>query len=189
MEETRRRILDVALEALGRDPDASMADIAAAASVVRRTVYGHFPTRTDLVRTLAQQAADEMAAELGAASTSHDDPATAWADFVARVWPLTHRYRVLLALRRGEYGGDIHAVLEPVDQALARLVTRGQEVGEFGRHLPAGLLSQLAYGTVFTVADGHLAGETVDHRAAAVTSLLVLGVPEQRARALADGDA
>jgi len=39
----RRRILDVALAELLRDPDASMDQIARAAGVVRRTVYGHFP--------------------------------------------------------------------------------------------------------------------------------------------------
>ncbi len=39
----RRRILDVALAELLRDPDASMDQIARAAAVVRRTVYGPFP--------------------------------------------------------------------------------------------------------------------------------------------------
>jgi len=33
-----------------------MGDVAAAAGVVRRTVYGHFPTRSDLIRSLTQQA-------------------------------------------------------------------------------------------------------------------------------------
>jgi hypothetical protein len=37
MNDTRNRILDVALEVLGDNPDAGMGDIAAAAGVVRRT--------------------------------------------------------------------------------------------------------------------------------------------------------
>ncbi|MFD5760510.1 TetR family transcriptional regulator, partial [Streptomyces sp. NPDC127044] len=41
----RRRILDVALAELLRDPDASMDQIARAAGVVRRTVYGHCRSR------------------------------------------------------------------------------------------------------------------------------------------------
>jgi len=56
MNDTRNRILDVALEVLGQNPDAGMGEIASAAGVVRRTVYGYFPTRTDLVRALAQHA-------------------------------------------------------------------------------------------------------------------------------------
>jgi AcrR family transcriptional regulator len=41
----RRHILAVATRELARDPDASMDDVARAAGVVRRTVYGHFPSR------------------------------------------------------------------------------------------------------------------------------------------------
>jgi len=52
LNDTRKRILDVAVEVLGQNPDAGMGDVAAAAGVVRRTVYGHFPTRSDLIRSL-----------------------------------------------------------------------------------------------------------------------------------------
>ncbi|MFC7575500.1 TetR/AcrR family transcriptional regulator [Klenkia terrae] len=127
----RTRILDVALEVLGQDPDAAMADIAAAAGVVRRTVYGHFPSRTDLVLTLTRQAAGELSgtladAEVEASGSTAD---TVWAGFVGRVWPLARRYRLLLALRRGEHGPDIHALLAPVEETLADLVRRGQDEG------------------------------------------------------------
>ncbi len=186
-DDTRRRILDVALEVLGQDPDAGMADVASAAGVVRRTVYGYFPTRADLVRTLAQQAVDELAAVLADADAPDRGAETVWVDFVARLWPLVHRYRVLLALRRGEYGEEVHTLLGPVDRTLADLVQKGQDSGVFGRHLPAQVLSQVAYAAVFSLADHHLADGTVDARAAITTSLLVLGVPGGRARALADG--
>lgn len=185
MEETRKRILDVAIESLGRNPDAGMGEIAAAAGVVRRTVYGYFPTRTDLVQTLAQQAVDEIARALEAIKASGGTPETVWVDFIAHLWPLAHRYRVLLALRRGEYGAEIHALLEPVDQSLADLVLAGQDAGVFGQHLVAPLLSQLAFSAVFAVADSSLSGATVSVESAIVTSLLLLGVPEARATVLA----
>ncbi len=184
---TRRRILDVALEVLGQDPDAGMGDIAAAAGVVRRTVYGYFPTRADLVRTLTQRAVDEIVAVLDEVNASTGAADTVWVDLVARLWPLTHRYRVLLALRRGEYGQEIHALLGPVDRILADVVQRGQDSAVFGRHLPANLLSQLAYSAVFAIADDDLPPRTLGARAATLTSLLLLGVPEPRARALVDG--
>ncbi|MGH3212355.1 MAG: TetR/AcrR family transcriptional regulator, partial [Trebonia sp.] len=187
MNDTRNRILDVALEVLGQNPDAGMGEIASAAGVVRRTVYGHFPARTDLVRTLAQRAVNEIAAVLTEVNASERAAEAVWADFIARLWPLTRRYRVLLALRRGEYGEEIHALLGPVDEILADLVQRGQDREEFGRHLPAGILSQVAYAAVFTIADDGLSNETLGARAAAITSLLILGVPEARANALVDG--
>ncbi|WP_328601782.1 TetR/AcrR family transcriptional regulator [Nocardia terrae] len=186
MNDTRSLILDVALEVLGRNPDAGMGDIASAAGVVRRTVYGHFPTRADLVRTLARRAVDEIVAVLTEINASNGEVEAVWVDFVAHLWPLAHRYRVLLALRRGEHGAEIHALLRPVDEILADLVRRGQDIGAFGRHLPAGLLGQMAYAAVFAIADEGRSDQTLDARAATITSLLLLGVPEPRARALVD---
>ena len=184
MNETRNRILDVAREVLGQRPDAGMGDIAAAAGVVRRTVYGHFPTRTDLVRSLTQQAVNEITGVLTEVHAFDGDAERVWVDFVVRLWPLAHRYRVLLALRRGEYGEEIHSLLGPIDEILASLVQRGQDAEVFGRHLPADLLSQLAYTTVFTVAGYDLSNGTLDARAATITSLLILGVPEPRVQQL-----
>lgn len=187
MNETRDRILDVALEVLGQNPDAGMGDIAAAAGVVRRTVYGHFPARADLVRSLTQRAVDEIAAVLTEVDTPEGAADAAWVDFVRRLWPLTRRYRVILALRRGEYGREIHALLGPVDTTLADLVRRGQDSGVFGRHLPAEVLSQVAFAAVFSLADNDLSSGSLGARAAAMTSLLMLGVPEARATTLVEG--
>jgi AcrR family transcriptional regulator len=184
MNETRDRILDVALDVLGENPDAGMGEIAAAAGVVRRTVYDHFPSRLDLVRTLTERAVTEMTAVLAEVNASGAEADAAWVEFIARVWPVTHRYRVLLALRRGEYGEAIHSLLGPVDELLADLVKRGQDGDVFARHLPAGTLSQIAYGVVFAIADGDLPDGTHGARAATITSLLMLGVPETRAIAL-----
>ncbi|MFP3463956.1 TetR/AcrR family transcriptional regulator [Leifsonia sp. SIMBA_070] len=186
MDDTRNRILDVGRDLLGTNPDAGMADIAAAAGVVRRTVYGHFPARSDLIRTLAERAAEEITDAVQDVDTADVPADAAWAEFVARVWPLAHRYRVLLALRRGEQGDEIHALLASVDRTLADLVRRGQEEGAFGQHLPALVLGQLAYSAVFTIADIHRADGTLDVRAATITSLLTLGVPGSRAISLAE---
>jgi AcrR family transcriptional regulator len=184
MNDTRNRILDVALELLGRNPDAGMGDIASAAGVVRRTVYGHFPTRADLVRTLAQRAVDEMTAVLTEVDAAEEAADAAWVHFIDRLWPVVRQYRVLVALRRGEYGADIHALLGPIDTMLAALVERGQDSRVFGRHLPADILSQLAFAAVFSIADSDLMTGDLGATAAATTSLLMLGVPEARAKAL-----
>ncbi|MFF6993119.1 TetR family transcriptional regulator [Streptomyces sp. NPDC010273] len=186
MIETRERILDVALDLLGDNPDAGMGEVASAAGVVRRTVYDHFPSRLDLVRTLTERAVAEMTAVLTEVNASDAEADAAWVEFIARLWPVADRYRVLLALRRGEYGETIHGLLGPVDELLADLVKRGQNDDVFAHHLPAALLSQLAYGVVFAIADSDLANGTLGARAATITSLLMLGVPETHATALAD---
>ena len=59
---------------------------------------------------------------------------------------------------------------------------RGQDSDVFAQHLPAGILSQVAYGVVFAIADSD---QSNGARAATITSLLMLGVPETRAIALA----
>lgn len=185
-DETRIRILEVAREVLGQNPDAGIGDIATAAGVVRRTVYWHFPARTDLVRTLAEQAAAEMTAVLSEVAVDGVPADAAWADFVARLWPLAHRYRVLLALRRSEQGDEIHATLQTVDRILADLIRRGQDTDAFERHLPAEPLGRIAYATVFAIADDRRASATLGVGAATITSLLLLGVPASRAYELAD---
>ena len=56
------RILAAAREELSRDPDASLDEIARAAGVVRRTLYGHFPNRQALLAALAEEAAQAVRA-------------------------------------------------------------------------------------------------------------------------------
>lgn len=58
---------------------------------------------------------------------------------------------------------------------------RGQGSGVFARHLPGGILSQVAYGAVSATADSDLPNGTLGAQAATLTSLLMLGNPETRA--------
>ena len=56
-------ILEAALDCLARDPQASIADIAAAAGVGRITLYGHFSSRLELLDATfgyALQQADQV---------------------------------------------------------------------------------------------------------------------------------
>ena len=77
----------------------------------------------------------------------------------------------------------IHGLFGPVDALLSDLVKRGPDSGVFAQHLPAGILSQVAHGVVFAIADSDLSNETAGAREATITSLLMLGVPQTRAAA------
>src|SRR6478672_13412305 len=71
------RILDAAVDALASDPDASMAQIARQAGVVRATIYVHFPTREALLEAVTHRAIAEVARVIDAAEPDQGAPAAA----------------------------------------------------------------------------------------------------------------
>ena len=75
------RILDAALDALASDPDASMAEIARRARVVRATIYVHFPTRDALIDAVTHRAMHEVSAAIDAAEPERGDAVDAFAAF------------------------------------------------------------------------------------------------------------
>ncbi|MEU1405638.1 TetR/AcrR family transcriptional regulator [Streptomyces sp. NPDC005728] len=95
---TRARILEAARQELGRDPDSSLGDIAEAAGVVRRTVYGHFNGRAALVEGLVEDAAQALRQALAVRGAPESDVVTELVRFVLAVWPVGDRYRMLLRL-------------------------------------------------------------------------------------------
>ncbi|WP_078616671.1 TetR/AcrR family transcriptional regulator [Streptomyces sp. 351MFTsu5.1] len=184
----RRRILDVALTELLRDPDTSMDRIARAAGVVRRTVYGHFPNRETLVGTLVDGAAEAVAAAHAAGREGAADLAQALAGSVLAVWEVADRYRFLVAL--AQRGGTVQGVRErlaPVRAASTELLRRGLDEGVFVSPLPAPALAyvheQMLFAVMAAVDDGLLAAEEAG-RSAAVSMLTAAGVPASLATAL-----
>ena len=65
-------ILEAAIACLVRDPDVSVADIAAAAGVGRITLYGHFKNRAELIEAALMLAIDQADASLGEVDLGED---------------------------------------------------------------------------------------------------------------------
>jgi AcrR family transcriptional regulator len=186
----RRRLMDVALTELLRDPDASMDQIARAAGVVRRTVYGHFPSRDALISALTDDAADAVAAAHSAAQDGVEDPAEALARSILAVWEIADRYRLLVSLaQRSVTMEGIRQRLAPVRRSCTEMLQRGLKQGVFSSPLPAEALAlvheQVLFGLMEAVNDGALPPERAGS-AAAVTALTAAGVPAKRAARLAD---
>ncbi|MEU9170038.1 TetR/AcrR family transcriptional regulator [Streptomyces sp. NPDC048420] len=184
----RARILATAREELGRNPDVTLEELARAAGVVRRTLYGHFPGRAALLEALAEEAAETFrnAVEAGPEPGESAERALAW--FVLRMWRVGDRYRMLVALTRRDLGAERFAeVLAPAREAVTGILERGQRDGVFHSHLPppvqsAGLMA-LIVALVESVNTGAL--EDDGHRIATAT-LIAAGVPEDRASAVVD---
>ncbi|MFD5833892.1 TetR/AcrR family transcriptional regulator [Streptomyces collinus] len=184
----RRRILDVALAELLRDPDASMDQIARAAGVVRRTVYGHFPSREALISTLVDEAVQALSAAHAAGREDVREPAEAVARSVLAVWAIADRYRLLVALaQRTVTMQGIRERLAPVREASIGLLQQGLDENVFNSPLPAPALAyvheQMLFAVMEAVNDGLLAAQEAG-RCAAVTVLTAAGVPASKATGL-----
>ncbi|MEV7201619.1 TetR/AcrR family transcriptional regulator [Streptomyces griseoluteus] len=184
----RRRILDVALAELLRDPDSSMDQIARAAGVVRRTVYGHFPSREALIGTLVDEAVGVLTDADLCARDGGAGPAEALARSVLGVWEIADRYRLLIALaQRTVTVQGIRDRLAPLREEKTRVLQRGLDEGVFTSPLPAAALAfvqeQLLFAVMEAVNEGLLPPEEAG-RAAAVTALTAAGVPSDTATEL-----
>ncbi|MEU3828149.1 TetR/AcrR family transcriptional regulator [Streptomyces sp. SID161] len=187
----RRRILDVALAELLRDPDASMDQIARAAGVVRRTVYGHFPSREALISTLVDGAVEALADADSRARAGVSDPAQAVARSVLALWPVADRYRLLIALaQRTVTVQGIRERLAPLRENKVSLLQRGLDEGAFSSPLPAPALAyvheQMLFAVMEAVNDGLVPAEEAG-RSATVAVLTAAGVPAARAAELVSG--
>jgi AcrR family transcriptional regulator len=184
----RRRILDVALAELLRDPDASMDQIARAAGVVRRTVYGHFPSREALISTLVDGAVETLADADTRARDAVTDPAEAVARSVLAIWEIADRYRLLVALaQRTVTVQGIRERLAPLREGKVRLLQEGLDKGVFHSPLPAPALAyvheQMLFAVMEAVNDGLLTAREAG-RSATVAVLTAAGVPASTATAL-----
>ena len=107
-----------------------MDDIARAAGVVRRTVYGHFPSREALIAGIADEAAREVTEALDHGAASAASPVEALVGSMMATWEIGDRYRLLIALaRRDLTGAGIRDHLRPARERLAGLLSEGARTG------------------------------------------------------------
>ncbi|MFF3640557.1 TetR/AcrR family transcriptional regulator [Streptomyces sp. NPDC002564] len=187
----RRRILEVALAELLRDPDASMDQIARAAGVVRRTVYGHFPSREALIGALIDGAVEAVAAAHASGRARSDDPAESLAHSMVAVWEIADGYRLLVALAQRSVAMEgIRQRLAPVREQCVNVLQLGLAKGEFTSTLPPAALAyvheQQLFGLMEAVNDGLLDPQDAG-LAAASTALMSAGVPVARAEEIIAG--
>jgi AcrR family transcriptional regulator len=149
-------ILDAAVALLGRQPDASMEEIARAAGLSRQTIYAHYPSREALLQAMTRHITAQVAHELGGLDLSRGSAADALCRWVDASWGLLQRYPVLLtpAVVTSEGDGELERH-EPVIGGLLRLIERGRRRREFDRAMPATWYLAAIIGL------GHTAGQEI----------------------------
>ncbi|MFF2083993.1 TetR/AcrR family transcriptional regulator [Nocardia sp. NPDC058176] len=179
----RQRILAVAGEELLRDPAASMEDIAAAAGMVRRTLYGHFPTREALIEGLLDQAFEQVDRALDIIDTRRP-PARAVADLTIALWAVGDEFRLLLRLDEAQSCVRMTDRLGPVRSMVVALIKRGQSDGIFTDDLPPEAVARVLTAMVLALLNARNDGEWVGAGAAEVaarTCLISVGVERNAA--------
>lgn len=134
------RIVAASRELLGRDPAATIDEIAAAAGVGRMTLYGHFPNRAELVEAALVDALRDGEEVLSAVDLT-GDPRDALDRLLASSWSLVAESSSLLAAAQEVLpAGRVRELHGAPATRLEDLLRRGQGDGVFRTDLPVGWL-------------------------------------------------
>jgi AcrR family transcriptional regulator len=170
------RILDAAVDALASDPDASMAEIARRAGVVRATIYMHFPAREALLEAVTRRAIAEVEQVINDAEPHRGAPAEALARVVDSSWLRLGRYHALVAINTRQHGHD--ALRERHSSVLATLeplIQRGQADGTFRADVPAAWHLSMLMALIHAASSELSARRVNDAEAGAALVATVLG--------------
>jgi TetR/AcrR family transcriptional repressor of mexCD-oprJ operon len=128
----RAAILEAAIAVLGAQPDAGIAEVAAAAGVGRATVYRHFASRESLIEALRLYASEEAQQRFEEVRVDDGDPVEALERLVTAMLALGDRYRVIFPQDSQPRPRRKEVLLKP----LTRLIARAQAEGAIDPQLP-----------------------------------------------------
>jgi len=167
-------ILDAATDCLSRDPAASTSEIAKAAGVGRVTLYGHFPSRAELLDAVFVRAIETGEEALGQVDLS-GDPRAALTRLIDSSWHLVDRYRSLLLAAQDTLPPgrvrDLHA--DPMAR-VEKLIERGRTDGVFRTDLPTSWLVGVMHNVMHGAADEINAGRLTTDKAAGYITTTIL---------------
>ncbi|MFN8086805.1 MAG: TetR family transcriptional regulator [Microbacterium sp.] len=165
----RAGLLRAAATMLASDPSASIDQIARAAGLSRRALYGHFDDRHALLTELIMGGSQRFNAI--AASIDDTDAPLALARLTARLWTEAAHVQIAAALALTEaHVEETAAALAPLRRTVAAIVRGGQEVGTLRTDITAPTLARLIEEAA------RLAVSRIDASSPAATDLAVRAV-------------
>jgi AcrR family transcriptional regulator len=179
--ENRAALIDAARATLQVDPDASIETIAAAAGLSRRAVYGHFPSRDDLVgEVVTSGAARILAAMPTAADLDRLDPAHRLATIAAALWAEVSHVRSMARIAvHGPFAKRVGEVFAPLRQSVRDACALGASTGVLRDDVDPATLARLVEGACFAVLDEATRSDTSEddgHRMVIVSALGMAGL-------------
>ena len=173
----RDQLLRSVADFLGRRPNATQDEIAAAVGVSRATLHRHFSGRPALMEALEDLAIAEMRKVLKAVRLQDGSATEALRRLIAACQPVSP-YLALLYSQSQELDFDTtqDAWLE-IDTEITSLFQRGQHDGDFRPDLTAAWLTEALYslvgGTAWAIQAGRVAERDFDRL---ITELILHGV-------------
>ena len=173
----RDDLLRAAADFLGRRPNATQDEIAAAVGVSRATLHRHFSGRQALMAALEDLAVTEMREVLRAARLQDGTAGEALRRLVAACQPVSPYLGLLYSQSQDLDFDTTMGVWEEIDGEITEMFLRGQRDGEFRPDLPAAWLTESFYslvaGTEWAIRAGRVASRDFDRL---ITELLLNGV-------------
>ncbi len=140
--ENREALLAAARIELNLDADAPLEAIASRAGLSRRSVYGHFATRDDLLRELITSGATRVAGAV--AGVDHEHPVVRLALIASRLWREVEDIRVMAVFAvRGPLKGLTADALAPLRARVAEAIAEGARDGSVRGDIPVARLARL----------------------------------------------
>lgn len=176
--ENRVALIDAAKTVLQRDPDASLETIATAAGLSRRAVYGHFPSRDDLVRAVVTAGAARVASAMPTSSDLGElPPAARIAAIAVTLWSEVSHVRSMARIAvRSPYGESVAEVFAPLRAQVREACALGIADGSMRSDVDAATLGRLVEGACIAVLDEATRSGTSDQDGRRMVVVSALGI-------------
>lgn len=173
--DNRAALLASARIALNRDPDASLEAIATEAGLSRRSVYGHFSNRDELLRELVTTGSARIAAAL--AGVTAEDPVLRLALVASHLWRAVADVRVMALLAvRGPLKVYTASALQPLRDGVLGAIGEGQVAGVIRTDIAGPRLAHLVEDTALAVLEEASGHPMSDEEGNTLAVLAVLGI-------------
>ncbi|PYY65830.1 MULTISPECIES: TetR/AcrR family transcriptional regulator [unclassified Curtobacterium] len=175
--ENRAALLDAAKTCLQQDPDASIETIAASAGLSRRAVYGHFPSRDDLVREVVTAGAARIAAAMPTTSDLQElPPAARLAAIAVTLWTEVSHVRSMARVAvRSPFAEPVAEVFAPLRSQVRQACALGIADGAMRNDVDPETLGRLVEGACIAVLDEATRSGTSDEDGRRMVVVSALG--------------